>query len=158
MVLYCRQLAFYGATPEKASKSRLEAIRASHRLIEDSDDSAEDTSPLDEVHFPDIAPGGQHLVGLFVLAGQIHQTAQGIAPLDWTQLKAFTELNDLDLCVWEIRIIKKMSEAYCSEYYAASDPSRPIPYRHVVEETEEDKLAKARRMLKNMSGFKKRKG
>lgn len=156
MVLYCKQLAYYGACPGDAKKSRLEAIRASSRSLTE-DDSAEDTSPLDEVHFPDIAPGGQHLVGLFVCAGQITQTAQGIVPLDWQQLKAFVELNELDLCTWEIRILKRMSEAYCIEYSQASDPHRPIPYRPVVEETEEDKLAKARKMLKNMAAFKKRK-
>lgn len=124
-----------------------------------ADDSSPENTPCPpEVHFPP-TPGVEHLVGIFFGAGQITQTAQGIVPLTWCEIKAFLELNEVDLCTWEIKLLKRMSEAYCVEYSRGSDPDRKAPYSPSVKlEQEVDQVAKAINIMKGLSAFKKAKG
>lgn len=93
------------------------------------------------------------------MVGQITQTAQGIVPLTWCEIKAFLELNEIDLCTWEIKLLKKMSDTYCVEYSRGSDPDRKAPYTEQAKsEQEVDQVAKAINIMKGLSAFKKPKG
>lgn len=67
----------------------------------------------------------------------------GLVPLDWVDLRAFRKENKLNLTLWEREMLRKMSEAYCSEYHAASDPKRPAPYKPDLEEEEIDHVGRA---------------
>lgn len=98
-------------------------------------------------------------MGLFFSAGQITQTAQGIVPLTWQEIKSYLELNEVELCSWEIKILKHMSDAYCAEFSRGSDPDRKPPYTPPVKDEQEvDNVAKAINIMKGLSAFKKTKG
>lgn len=117
--------------------SRREIIKSKaplQRPANASDDEAPMTA-LTEVQLPEIDPAFGYLLELYCLAGQVNQNGMSITPLTWEELKAFREENELDLCVWERNILKRMSEEYCSEYAAASALNRPAPY---IPEQEED--------------------
>lgn len=151
-------MAYFGATETGQKESRIERLRtkSSDESEEDSDNESPPSQP--DIHFPDIPSAFGYLVGLFHLSGQVLQESQGLAPLTWCEIKAFREENELDLCIWEKRILKKMSEAYVGEYSRASDPSRKAPYTKVVEEEKVDKVAVALNIMKGLSAFKKAKG
>lgn len=54
----------------------------------------------------------------------------GIIPLTWLEISSWLTVTERVLQPWEKEAIKKMSEAYCSEYHAATeDPNRNVPYR-----------------------------
>lgn len=142
--------------------SRLEAINKNISFNRQSDVESADIdsipiAPL-EVNLPEIVPAFSHLKELFFISGQVMQSGHGLLPLTWQELKAFIEVNELELTIWERQVIKKMSDAYCAEYSRSSDPNRPAPYRPQVEETEVDQVAKAMRIKQGLSAFKKRKG
>lgn len=120
------------------------------------DDSDESIYVPPEIQLP--PTGVDYLVGHFFSSGQCLQTGQGLVPLSYQEIKAYDELTDAELLTWEVRILKKMSDAYCSEYSRASDPNRPAPYRKEVNPEEVDQVAKAIRIKQGMSGFRKRKG
>jgi hypothetical protein len=103
-----------------------------------------------EVELPDIPAQWTSLLGLFFLSGQATQTGMGLAPLSWQEIKAFIEVNELDLMLYEKELLKKMSEAYCAESHKATDPQRPAPYKEEKEENEIDKIAAAIKMREQM--------
>lgn len=120
------------------------------------DDSDVILNAPSEIQLP--PTGVEYLVGHFFMSGQCLQTGQGIAPLSYQEIKAYNELTDAEMLTWEVKILKKMSDAYCSEYSRASDPNRPAPYRKEVNPEEVDQVARARRIKQGMSGIGKRKG
>lgn len=85
------------------------------------------------------------------------QSGNGLIPLTWQEIKAFLEVNELDLTLWERVMLKKMSDAYCVESSRATDINRPAPYNPVKEQTEETALAAALRIRQNMRAFKGKK-
>lgn len=114
-----------------------------------------------EVHLPEIAGPFTYLRELFFLYGQCMQSGHGLLPITWQELEAFIHLNELDLMIWEKRILKRMSDAYCSEYSRASNPKRPAPFTPEPDENEEepsvsDLIAKAVRMREQMKKFRTR--
>ncbi len=143
--MYCRQLAWLGATPEKHKVSRLEAIRNPTRIIEPVEvdsDLPEDKikvipkAPL-EAHLPEIDPAFSYLRELFYSAGQAKSTGMGLVALDWTELRNWRKELKIKLCVWERELIHKMSTEYCREYSLATDPHREAPYAPIIEEEQE---------------------
>lgn len=164
--MFCRQLAWLGATPDKAKQSRLEMINAGISLAQQPTDSnlLEDQPVVirvpSEVSLPEVSPVVSHLKELFFHYGQCMQSGQGLLPITWQELEAFIRLNQYDMMLWEIRILKRMSDAYCSEYSRAGDPNRPAPYMPDKEEDEEqtvsDLIGKAARMREMMRKFKTR--
>lgn len=101
---------------------------------------------ISEIHLPPVSSAYEYLISLFSLSGQASSTGYGLSALSWLELKAFIEVNQLELTLYEVEILKKMSEAYCAEYHAASDPKRPAPYKPEVEEEEIDHIGNALRM------------
>ncbi len=140
------------AVPDKQKISRIESITTGTPLIRQKIDSdvAEDLQPLPtaplEVNLPEIPGPFIYLKELFFLSGQALQSGMGLIPLTWQELDAFIRVNELDLMIWEKRILRKMSEAYCTESSRATDPMRPAPYtpeKDDEEETVVDKISKA---------------
>lgn len=131
-------------------------IKTNSRDLTGDDSDVESPSAPSEIQLPET--GIDSLVGHFFASGQILQSGTGLVPLTWQELQAYTELNDLDLCSWELKIIKRMSEAYCTEYAKASSPNHPAPYVKHVEPEEVDQIAKAQRIKQGLSAFRKRKG
>lgn len=126
-----------------------------NRTNKDSD--AEHKIPT-EIHLPDVQSTALgYLLGFFFASGQVIQNGMGIAPLTWQEIKAYNEVNELQMCTWEMGLIKRMSEVYCSEYAQSSDPKRPSPYEVEVEQNVETELAKAKLFRNVLNGFKKRK-
>ena len=100
---------------------------------------------------PEINPAFDSLRILFFESGQCLATGQGLIPLTWQEIDAWIRVNKLDLTLWEIETIKKMSESYCAEYSRASDPQRPAPYSPEKDADEidpEEELRKARAYMK----------
>jgi hypothetical protein len=155
-------MAWLGATPDKQSCSRLEAIQNNVPLIQERIDSdlPEDNissttiAPL-EVNLPEIPSAYAHLKELFFLSGQGTSTGMGLAPLSWQELQAFRTENKLELTLWERQTLKKMSEAYCAEASRATDPKRPAPYAPQKEDEEVDKIALAIKMRDALNAFRK---
>ncbi len=86
------------------------------------------------VEMPEVDPSFGYLLELFFLSGQAMSTGMGLVPLSWQEMKAFIEVNKLKyLTLWEIGTLKRMSDAYCSEYNQASEPSRQAPYRNDID-------------------------
>lgn len=143
--------------------SRMEAIRTNTGFIRENIDSdmPEDSGsaaivPLD-VELPEIPEAFSHLRELFFVMGQAMQTGMGLSPVTWVELKAFIEVNELELTLWERSILKKMSEAYCNEYSHASSPNRPAPYKERKEPDQVDAVAKALKMAASLAAFRKKK-
>jgi hypothetical protein len=137
--LYARQLAFLGATPEKSKYSRFEMAQGNHLGQRDEDGNLIEIAT--EIQLPEIPGPWSHLLAIFSLSGQALQSGMGLTPLSWLEIKAFIDVNELDITLWERELLKRMSEAYCAEYHKASDPKRPAPYTPEVEENEVDQIA-----------------
>lgn len=141
----------------------MEAIRTKTPFVRDNVDSdmPEDSGsamivPLD-VELPEIPEAFSNLRELFLFMGQVLQTGMGIVPVTWVELKAFIEVNELDLTLWERRTLKKMSDAYCNEYAQASSPSRPAPYAPVKAVEEQDGIAVGMQIAAALAAFRKKK-
>lgn len=119
------------------------------------DDDGEVIQGPTEIHLPDIPSAFGYLLGYFYLSGQATQTGMGLVPLSWQEIKAFREENELEITLWERELLKKMSEAYCTEYSRASDPKRPAPYAPEQDPEEVDGIAVAMRIREQMQFFKK---
>lgn len=137
----------------------MEAIRTKTAFIQDNVDSnlPEDSgstviAPLD-VELPAIPEVFSNLRELFFLSGSAMNSGTGLVPLTWSEIKAFIEVNELELTLWEKGMLKRMSDEYCSEFYQASSPTRPAPYTAKVVE-EEDAIAVAMRIRANMRAIK----
>lgn len=96
---------------------------------------------------PPIEEAFQYCLALFFDSGQCLATGQGLIPLTWQEIDSWIKVTKLDLTLWEIETIKKMSEAYCAEYSRATDPQRPAPYSPVKEDDKIDVEAEMRKAL-----------
>lgn len=103
-----------------------------------------------EIQLPPVPAELEYLLSLYFLSGQCIHTGMSITPLTWVEIEAFIRVNKLKLMLWEVELIKKMSEAYCAESHKATDPQRPPPYKEVKEDDEIDKIAAAMRMREQM--------
>lgn len=156
-------MAWYAATPSNQKISRLEAIQSGpQRIVERPVDSnlPEDNKPIviapTEVELPEIDPAFSYLLELFALSGQAKSTGMGLVALDWQELRAFRLENELDLTIWERQTLKRMSEAYSSEYSLASNPNRPAPHTVEKEPEEIDHIAQALKMMEVVRSMRKR--
>jgi hypothetical protein len=137
-----------GAVPKGTEKSRIELAQGN--TLGARDDEGKLIKAPAEVQLPEIPDQWTYLLGLFFLSGQAIQTGMGLAPISWQEIKAFIEVNDLDLMLFEKELLKKMSEAYCAESHRATDPHRPAPYVEEKEEDEIDRIAQALSFMERM--------
>jgi hypothetical protein len=134
--------------PEKSKKSRIE--QAQGNSLGERDDEGNLIKVQVEVQLPEVPEQWAYLLGLFFNSGQCTQSGFGLIPLSWQEIKAFIEVNELDLMLYEKELLKKMSEAYCAESHKATDPQRPAPYVAEKEEDEIDHIAQALQFREQM--------
>lgn len=146
------------ATPEGDKISRLERMKTPV-MPEDTDD---EDAPLEapqeaqEIPFPELPEGADYLVSLFHSAGIATQTGMGLVPLSWQEIESWVACCGLDESVtpWELGVVRKMSEAYASEYTQASAPRRPQPYSPEVDPDEIDRDAVMAKAISVLAAFK----
>lgn len=139
----------------------MEAIRTKTPFIRENvdsdmpDHSGSSAIVPPDIELPEIPEAFSNLRELFFISGQALQTGMGLAPLTWSEIKAFIDVNELELTLWERGMLKKMSDAYCNEYSHASSPTRPAPYVNVIKDEDEANIVKALQMAANMAAFRK---
>lgn len=130
-------MAWLSATPEKEEVSRAESFERS-------------SSPF--LKLPDVG-SSYYVVKYWQDCGSVGYGSSGIVPLSWTEIRNWREENDLEIDYRERKMIREMSKAYVSEFYAAKDPYRPAPYS--IEVVELDRPAVSSKIANVLSGFKR---
>jgi len=74
-----------------------------------------------------------YLTQCFQLSGMFMSNGMGIAPLSWSELKAFTDLSGYALTGWESEQIIAMSRAFCSMNAKAQKIGCPAPYLNGID-------------------------
>lgn len=57
----------------------------------------------------------------------------GLSPVSWQEIKAWSELTETKLDLWETLSIKNLSNIYTTELSQGSDPKRAAPYVATVQ-------------------------
>ena len=130
-------MAWLSATPEKEEVSRAESFERSG-------------SPF--LKLPDVG-SSYYVVKYWQDCGSVGYGSSGIVPLSWTEIRNWREENDLEIDYRERKMIREMSKAYVSEFYAAKDPNRPAPYSIGIVEL--DRPAVSNKIASVLSGFKR---
>lgn len=130
-------MAWLSATPEKEEVSRAESFERS-------------SSPF--LKLPDVG-SSYYVVKYWQDCGSVGYGSSGIVPLSWTEIRNWREENDLQIDHRERKMIREMSKAYVSEFYAAKDPNRPAPYSIGIVEL--DRPAVSNKIANVLSGFKR---
>ncbi len=94
----------------------------------------------------------QYLIEMWHHAGTVSQNANGISPLSWLEIRAWRMENEIRIDNFEINTIRRLSQEYVGEYYAATDKNRVAPYE--VQEEEIDRKAIANKVKNVLAGFK----
>jgi hypothetical protein len=97
-----RQLAYYRTTPNKSKTPRYEYHK-------------------ENLHFPKI--DDKYLIDYLDLIGYHKQSY----PIDYESIQAFSNMMELDLTIYEVTALKRMSEAYIVEC-SNKEQNAPIPY------------------------------
>lgn len=94
------------------------------------------------------------------------QGGMGVTSLEWGEIRSWAELfhsdtyiewcdnpettadvvlppsaipvKQITLTDWELQQVKRLSEEYCSEYHAATEPSRPCPRDIFIEDVSDE--------------------
>lgn len=130
-------MAWLSATPEKEEMSRAESFERTG-------------SPF--LKLPDVG-SSYYVVKYWQDCGSVGYGSSGIVPLSWTEIRNWREENDLEIDYRERKMIREMSKAYVSEFYAAKDPNRPAPYSIGIIEL--DRPAVSSKIANVLSGFKR---
>ena len=130
-------MAWLSATPEKEEVSRAESF---------------DRTGSPFLKLPDVG-SSYYVVKYWQDCGSVGYGSSGIVPLSWTEIRNWREENDLEIDYRERKMIREMSKAYVSEFYAAKDPYRPAPYS--IEVVELDRKDVSNKIANVLSGFKK---
>lgn len=112
-------MAWLSATPKDDKKNRITQFRENYTA-----------DKLDEL-YPDVGDA-HYLVGLFYDSGIWTQTGMGNVPLSWQEINAWNSVNEYDLPLWTIKLIKQMSDVYCQEFSKSSEWCQ-APYSKEVE-------------------------
>ena len=130
-------MAWLSATPEKEEVSRAESF---------------DRTGSPFLKLPDVG-SSYYVVKYWQDCGSVGYGSSGIVPLSWTEIRNWREENDLEIDYRERKMIREMSKAYVSEFYAAKDPNRPAPYSIGIVEL--DRPAVSNKIASVLSGFKR---
>ena len=72
---------------------------------------------------------GQYLLDYAFEIGPSKSTGQGPAVIDWVDIKAWMDLNELKLDAWEILVLREISKAFVAQYYMSEGSLTPSPYQ-----------------------------
>lgn len=100
----------------------------------------------------------KYLIDLWEEAGAVETTGMGITKLSWQEIESWLNIRKLKgeapLTAWEIETVRKLSEEYVAEYFAATDKTRKPPYE--FESLEDiDREALSNKLKNVLSTFKK---
>jgi hypothetical protein len=76
----------------------------------------------------------------------------GATPLSWQELKSMNECALLGLDSWAFRVLRAMSEHYCSMSYMASKSNMPPPHVADYEEYKRYQLAQSEKNMRANRG------
>lgn len=141
-MLHTRQTAWYAATPEGGKLSRMELMKNPVVFQEDEDNPAiVNLEEAQEIPFPEIPEGAEYLVSFLHSAGTATQTGMGLVPLSWQEIESWAYCSGLQesLSVWELEVIKILSDTYASQYSKSSSKNCPQPFNSVVDKKELDR-------------------
>lgn len=79
---------------------------------------------------------GQYLLDYAFEIGPSKSTGSGPAVIDWVDIKAWVELNKLDLDSWELLVVREISKAFVSQYYTSEGAIVPPPYQPANTDTD----------------------
>lgn len=127
-----RHIAWLNAVPEddKDKRSRYEILKKEKEHFEQSGQQPELLRCVCLLmETPDI-PDSMHIymeymneLGFFV------ENGFGISPLPYAEIKAWAELQEISLTPFESRLLRRISQAYVSQYNISSKSGSESPYR-----------------------------
>lgn len=77
---------------------------------------------------PEFDKGEEYLLATWREIGMFGHGAMGAVPLTWSEIKAYCELTGVNLDVWEVGVIMRLSRAYVSMLSEAKNPDAEPPY------------------------------
>lgn len=121
-MLFVRQMAWHGAVPEvKGPDGKpLAAVASRAQHLQRAGE------PLD---YPDLPPGGSHLVDCLLDAGPVVNGPMGRAPLSHVDIAAWMANTGTPCTPWDVRTLLTLSAAYLAESHAARSPTAAAPYK-----------------------------
>lgn len=109
--MHVRQLAWYGATPTKATQSRGQKAEA-------------EGMPLLMPPVSDAA----HLVGYLFEVGPLSWAGMGEVPVSQVDIQAWQANTGIELEAWEARALRRLSAAYVDQLCKSRAPACPQPW------------------------------
>jgi len=141
LTLFARHYAWLHSKPSKQTITRYKQLS-----------SDEFKSPLLEM--PKIVLG-QYLLDYAFEIGPSKSSGQGPAILDWADIKAWSDLTNATLDLWELLVIREISKAFVSQYYMSEGAIVPAPYQ--PEDYDKTKVSsRIGGLLRGLAGRKKR--
>lgn len=96
-----------------------------------------------------------YIVGLLHEAGLMSSTGMGPVPLSWVDIQAWITCTGLSLDVWEMLVIKHLSELYVSERLD-TDPNKLPPWIKPLDEEEIERERISNALLSFLRNFKRK--
>lgn len=112
-----RHTAWLNSKAKGETKSRLTILKEQADRLK---------KPLD-TPLPDIE-GFEYLVAFLHEAGTASSSGMGVTGLSWTELKSWKELSGVSITEFEMGLVKRLSDAYASEYGNSNGENTSPPY------------------------------
>jgi hypothetical protein len=80
-----------------------------------------------EYDFPELCEHSSMLVSLLSEIGEAKVDNSGIKEISWQDLKAWLDITGIELTLYEIESMKRLSSIYVSQYYQSTDKSCLAP-------------------------------
>ncbi len=119
-----------GDTSKPAGKTRLDQLKIDHK---------------DELFEPEMPPvDAVHIVSYLFEIGPTMTGSMGAGPLTHGELRAYQENTGIDLSVWEVSTLVRLSKEYLSEASRATKRDCEAPWK--PEDFKPDRSSVARRL------------
>jgi len=69
-----------------------------------------------------------YLLDYFSELGAGKQTGGSLVPLEWPDIKAWSDVTETKIDAWEAVTLIEMSSAYATWHYKAKDKNCPLPH------------------------------
>lgn len=83
-------------------------------------------SDTPDYKLPEMGPLS-HIITWFIELGEVATTADGLSPLSWQEIKAWSELTGLTISPREGLALRRLSVAYVREYYRSNNHNCASP-------------------------------
>jgi len=68
------------------------------------------------------------LISLLFEMGTVKSTGFGAAPLDWVDIKAYTDLMGIELRPNEVKLLRRLSSEYAAQVEKSKNPATIAPF------------------------------